>query len=101
MDIEGRSSVVRPWVKLIRGKVRRPRRIGLGKVQNIKPEERKLALSNAEVGDQLILVVNTAGLKLIRIFVLAVGSNAGSRRDVIRARQEGVDIVAIQLMQTS
>src|ERR1700722_12715575 len=101
MDIECRSSVVRPRVKLIGGKVCRPRRVGLGKVQHIKPEERKLTLANTEVGDQLILVVNTAGLKLIRILVYTVRSNAGSRRDVIRARQEGVDVVAIELMQTS
>ena len=101
MNIEGRSAVVRAGIELVGRKVGRARGVGFGKVQHVKAEQRKLAFAHAEVGDQLILVIDAAGLKLIRILVHAVGPHAGSGSDVIRTRQEGVDVVAIQLMQAT
>ena len=99
MDIKGRPAVIRARVELVRRKVGRPGCVGLGVVEHIKPEERKPALSYAEVGGQLILVINAAGLKLIRILVDAIGPHPRSGSDVIRTGQERVDVVAVQLMQ--
>ena len=51
--------------------------------------------------DDLILLINAAGLKLIRILVYAVGPHAGPSSDVIRTGEEGVDVVAVQLVQAA
>ena len=101
VDVEGGPAVVCAGIELIGRKVGCPRGIGLGEIENVKAEERELALADTEVGDQLILVIDAAGLILIDIFINAVGPHAGSGGDVIGAGQKRVDVVAIQLMQTT
>ena len=101
VDVKGGSAVVCAGIELIGGKVGRARCIRLGEIENVEAEERELALANAEVGDQLILVIDAAGLILIQILILAVGPDAGSGGDVIGTGQKRVDVVAVQLMQAA